>query len=87
MRNTDRSGVFQSPPAAVYDLQPVCEANLPDEEPFFPAGTVVFDPKRVDEALGLDEGGRIHAGGERNRVVAGAVAIHGGGGWWTGDFE
>ena len=86
MRNTDRSGVSQSPFAAIYDLRPVCEANLPDEEPFFSTGTVVFDPKWVDETLGLEEGGRIHAGGERDGVVAGAVAIHGGGGWRTGGF-
>ena len=87
MRNTNRSGVSQSPFAAIYDLRPVCEANLPDEEPFFSTSTVVFDPKWVDETLGLEEEGRIRAGGERDRVAAGVVAIHGGGGWWTGGFE
>ena len=87
MRNISGSGVSQGPLAAVHDLRPVCEMNLPNEEPFFPAGTVVVNLQRVDANLGLEEGGGLRAGGERDRVVAGAIAVHGGSGWRTGGFS
>ena len=86
IRNVGRSGVSQNPLAAVYNLRSVCEANLSDEGPFFSTGTVVFYPKRVDANLGLEEGGGLGAGRERDRVAAGTVAVHGGGGWRTGGF-
>ena len=79
MRNISGSRVSQGPLAIVHDLRSVCETNLPDEEPFFPAGTVVVDLQSVDANLGL-EGGGLRAGEERDRVVAGAIAIHGGSG-------
>ena len=78
MRNVGRSGVSQNPLAVVYNLRSVCEANLSDEGPFFSTGTVVFYPKRVDANLG-QEGGGLGAGGERDRVAAGTVAVHRGG--------
>ena len=86
MRNTDRSRVSQSSVANLHDLRSVCETNLPNEESSFSTGTVVYEPKRVDVNPRLEEGGGIRAGGERDRVAAGTVAVHGGGGWRTGGF-
>ena len=84
MRNTGRSRVFQSTLTAVHDLRSVSEANLPDEEPFFSTSTILFYPKRVGANLVFEQGGGTRTGGERDRVVVGAVVVHGGGGWRTG---
>ena len=62
--------------AAVYCLRSVCETNQPDEESFFPVGAVAVGLERADASLGLEEGGGIYAGGERD-VVAGAIAWRG----------
>ena len=86
MRNISGSRVSQGPLAIVHNLQSICETNLPDEEPFFPASTIIVDLQWVDANLGL-KGGGLRTGEERDRVVAGVIAIHRGSGQWTGGFR
>lgn len=53
-----------------------------DEEPFFPTRIVIIERVRMD--LGLEEGGRSRAIGEREKVVARTVVVHSWDGGWRG---
>ena len=75
MREIGRGRFSQRPLVAIHELRPVRKVVVPDEHPFLPAGTVVVDPERVGANLGLEEGGRIGAVGERDRVVARTVVV------------
>ena len=79
--NVGGSRVSQSPLAAVNDLRSIWKTSMPEEEPFFPTGSVLVDIERIDADLGLEEGGGRGAVGEGKMVVARAVVVHGGGGW------
>ena len=81
VRNVCGSRVPQSPFAAINDLRPICDASVPEEEPFFPTGSVLVDLEWVDANLGLEERGGGCAVWESGMVVARAVVVYGGGGW------
>lgn len=57
---------------------------MQDSGPFFPAGAVLVDLKRVDANLGFEERCGSRAVGEREGVAAGTVVGHGGDGRWRG---
>ena len=75
--NVGGSRDTQSPLAGMHDLESVCKTTVANNKLFFLTGAIVVDFQRVDMNLGLEEGSGIRAGGERNGVVAGAVAVHG----------
>ena len=76
MRDVGRGRFSQRPLVAINELRPVRKVVVPDEHPFFPPRPVVVDLEGVDANLGLEEGGRIRAVEERDRVVARTVVVH-----------
>ena len=75
--NVGGSRDTQSPLAGIHDLRSVCKTTVANNKLFFLTGAIVVDLQRVDTNLKLEEGSRIRVGGERNGVVAGAVAVYG----------
>ena len=75
------SWVSKHPLVAIDELRAVRETVMGEEDPFFPADTLLVVPVWVGADLGLEEGGGGCAVGKRDVAVTRAVVVDCGGVW------